>query len=555
VVVEAVVVTAPCLRADLSFHEQRYGAESSYVVKDIAAQRYFRFGLTEVHVMRAFDGRHTPQEIAALLVEQGMRISARAVEQFARKLASAGLLERTMAERTTLEMERLRADRRTRRKLFRGEALRMRWSFGDPDALLSRTLPYVRWMFTPAFLAASLVLFAIYLIVLGQRWPEYVGALQSSYSPTALTVGHVIVFIATALVVVLIHELGHAYTCKYFGGEVRELGFMLLYFQPAFYCNVSDAWSFPERRARLWVTAAGSWIQLVVAAVAAIVWYAAAPGTLVAEVSAAAMLVGGVMTLLTNMNPLLPLDGYFALTDWLDIPNLRQRAFAHVAWWIKRNLLRVEAPEPVAAPRERRVFFIYGTLAVAYVSLTFAVFAVLVSRWVGQAFGALGVFVVALAGVFAMRNNVAAWLRTTLFAIRSRSARRRLGSMRLGLLVLLVVVVGLVIPKAQTTAGAFVVRPASPDSVDVRIALANAGATRVRAGQVVHLISYADVSTPRTGRVSDASGGVEASVRMTRGEAWRPGVRGEARIELERSTLAGVVLSSLRQALRIDLWL
>src|SRR5215212_8805227 len=145
---------APCLRSDLSFIEQVYRGETSYVVKDVAAQRYFRFGQTEVRVMRAFDGRRTSRDIAALLVEHGTRISARAIEQFARRLADVGFLERTMAERTTLEIERLRAERRTRRQLFRGELLRMRWSFGDPDTLLSRTLPSIRWMFTPAFIIA-----------------------------------------------------------------------------------------------------------------------------------------------------------------------------------------------------------------------------------------------------------------------------------------------------------------------------------------------------------------------------------------------------------------
>ena len=77
----------------------------------------------------------------------------------------------------------------------------------------------------------------------------------------------------------MIHELGHGYTCKYFGGQVHEIGAMLLYFEPAFFCNVNDAWTFPELRARLWVTAAGSWIQLVVASLAAIVWWAVAART------------------------------------------------------------------------------------------------------------------------------------------------------------------------------------------------------------------------------------------------------------------------------------
>src|SRR5215213_23115 len=144
---------APCLRPDLAIVEQVFRGETSFVVKDPATQKYFRFRPVEMGVMRRFDGHRTPDEIAATLAAEGVRLTARAVEGFARKLASIGLLERTLAERTTVELERIRADRRRRRRpaLFRGELLRMRWSFGDPDEMFNRTLPSIRWMFSRGF--------------------------------------------------------------------------------------------------------------------------------------------------------------------------------------------------------------------------------------------------------------------------------------------------------------------------------------------------------------------------------------------------------------------
>ena len=146
----------PRLRPDLAIVEQVFRGETSFVVKDPATHKYFRFRPVEVGVMRHFDGRRTPDEIAAALAEQGLKLTGRAVEGFARKLASIGLLERTLAERTTLEVERLRAERRRRRRqsLFRGELMRMRWSLGDPDQMFNRTMPALRWMFTPGFVVA-----------------------------------------------------------------------------------------------------------------------------------------------------------------------------------------------------------------------------------------------------------------------------------------------------------------------------------------------------------------------------------------------------------------
>ena len=678
----------PCLRTDLSIVEQTYRGATSFVVKDLAAQKYYRFGANEIRVMRCFDGRRSFAEVARMLRDEGMRVSVAAVEGFARKLAGNGFLERTIEERTTLQMERLRAERqkRQRPRLFRGELLRMRWSFGDPDALLSRTLPAIRWMYTPTFIAASLVLFAAYCLIVGQGWHTFTSAVSATYALHNLTVAKVLLFWVMAALVILLHELGHGFTCKYFGGEVRELGFMLLYFQPAFFCNVSDAWSFPERRARLWVTAAGTWIQLLLASLAAIVWWAAAPGTVVANAAIAVMVVGGLTTVLTNANPLLPLDGYFALSDWMEIGNLRQRAFAHLRWWLRQHVFRLEAPEPPATARERRVFLLYGALASAYIATLFAFLASLAFGWAQRALGAAGVVFLILALAIATRKTIAEWARTVVLAVRAARARRpRFAGVVLGAAIVIVAL--LVAPWSVTTNGQFtaaatrtqsIVAPDSgvvadvfvvggehvaagarllrlvdraldekllvagraidslsraemaarargaiaeesrlaaergaaaaalsafeerasrltiralasgtvatlrpeelsgrlvlagdslltlitSDSVELRIALPNAGSVRVQPGQLVHAVSYADVGHPWTGEIStiaagaesgaDRGGVVEVRARRIADNVWRAGSSGEASIVLRRSTVFGALWWKARQLLRSD---
>jgi hypothetical protein len=674
----------------VSIIEQVFRGEKGYIVKDAASLRYFRFGEAEVRVMRAFDGSSDVGAIAQRLAADGMRISARAVEAFVGTLAAAGLLERTVAERSTLQLERLRAERRQRRRpaLFRGELLRMRWSFGDPDRLLDRALPYIRWMFTPTFVAASVVLLLVYLVVLVGRWDAFTSAFGATFSLQSLTLGTVVIFYVTSTLVILIHELGHGFACKHFGGEVRELGVMLLYFQPAFYCNVSDAWSFPERRARLWVTAAGAWIELVVASIGALVWWLAEPGTFVATVALTVIVIAGAMTILTNANPLIPLDGYFALSDWLEIPNLRQRAFAHFSWHVKRRLFRIDLPEPAASARERRVFLLYGTLSFAYVTALLTFVAVLVLGWAGRTSGGIGVAIVATVILALLRRAILEWSRTVVLALRTarakywqhrrRASRFAFGALAVGALLLLV-------PCSITAPGRLVVHPlelraivapdsgvaegiyigegarvearapvallvnrsldaavfaaartvdslaiaegtvraagrsasaarlaverrsalarlealalrsdalrlrapskgvavtprpemlvgrrfeagdtllllARLDSVEVRVALTGAGATRVEPGQVVHLLSYVDVGNSYSGRVRELSaagvdGVVEARLLMPATEVWRPGARGEASVEIARSTLAGALWWNLRRRLRVDLWL
>lgn len=677
----------PKLRGDLVFVEQVYRGEPSYIVKDPTTHKYFRFRPVEVFIMQTYDGRATPDQLAAGLAAEGIPVSARALEGFADKLNALGLLERSLAERTTLELERLRAERHRRRSLFRGELLRMRWSAGDPDALLTRTLPYVRWCFSRGFVLASLALFAAYFVVLGAAWPEFSRALTAVYAPSALTAGTVAVVVLTGFTIIVIHEFGHAYTCKHFGGAVHEMGFMLMYFQPAFYCNVNDAWSFPTLRSRLWVTAAGGWIQFACAGLAALVWWVAVPGSLIWEIALAAVITGGGTTIVTNMNPLLPLDGYFMLSDWLEIPNLRLRALSYAGWWVRRHVFRLDLPEPPASDRERRIFVIYGALAAIYIAGLLGLTAAILLGWAGRAFGTVGVGLAPLLVLALARGPLLAWSRTALLALRTHRAAlrshpwgRRIGAAAVGLLLL-----GLVVPWPISVRGAFQALPVTslvamapdsgivvdvlvregtrvssgeplarirnlalerhwaaalgavdslaaeeararaagnsaaaerlaasgaaaagrlaalrqerealtlrarrpgivltprpeeqlgrrvdsgdtvlvlgdPDSVELRIALADGGAPLVRANQPVRLLSLADVAHPLTttllGTAPAADGGhrVEGRARVA-AAGWRPGITGEASVRLRRSNLFGAIWWGIRKRVRQDLLL
>ena len=158
----------PRLRTDLILVEQTYRGEQSFIVKDPSTRKYFRFRPVEVTVMRALDGRRTLGEAAAALMEEGVKVSATALGRFAEKLKTMGLCERTLRESSVLLIERLRAQRRVRLRSgrFKGDILRLRWSMGDPDRLMDRTIPYLRFLFTRRCLTISVALFAVYFVIL-----------------------------------------------------------------------------------------------------------------------------------------------------------------------------------------------------------------------------------------------------------------------------------------------------------------------------------------------------------------------------------------------------
>ncbi len=525
----------PALRAGVAVLEMRVRGETHFVVKEPDGGRYLRMGAVEGRVLRLFDGLRSPADVARQLAADGVRISVATVEAFARTCARKGLLERTTAERSILQLERLRAERHRRRSLFRGELLRMRWSMGDPDALLRRALPYLRWCFTRAFVVASIVLLLAAALLVASSSGRFGAELGSLLAPAKLTGGRLLLVWTVLATITLVHELGHAVACKRFGGEVREMGFMLMYLQPAFYCNVNDAWSFPRLAARLWVTAAGVWIEIVFAAVAAIVWWVAQPGTLLADGALLTVFFGCGFAILANANPLLPFDGYFALSDWLGVPNLRQRGLAHWGWWVRRHALRLDVPEPVVAADERRLLLRYGALASAYIALSLAVTVVLVTVWATRRAGPLGVLPGLLLAVVALRATLGGWGATLRDAARLHGgsvvrwlAGRQRRRAAVALLVLLLVAA--VTPWPVRTGGTFTATSATSTTAAVATepgvvtAVLVREGDRVAAGQALVLLTDFDAL-----RLRDSLGREAA---LLDAGALRARARGDAAAEL-----------------------
>src|SRR5262249_13935290 len=194
----------------------------------------------------------------------------------------------------------------------------------DPDPLITWLAPRLWFVWTRAFLVLSAgCILAAGVVV----WLNRAEVASSARGALRWETG-VWVFL-TLLAVGILHEFAHGLTCKHHGGEVREIGFLLLFFMPGFYCDVSDAWLFKEKSKRLWVTFAGGYFELFLWALAVCAWRLTLPGTLPHQLAFVVVSVCGVQTLF-NFNPLIKLDGYYLLSDVLEVPNLQQRAGDHV---------------------------------------------------------------------------------------------------------------------------------------------------------------------------------------------------------------------------------
>jgi multidrug resistance efflux pump len=344
-------MSEPSLRADLiiSRHETSDGA--SYVVKDPLTRRFFRFRDPEYAIARRLNGA-TPLDVVAREVSAELDVDADAegLKPFVEQLRRLGLLQTDQPASS----EHGHAHRRVA-----GSLLYIRLKAFDPDRLFNRLVGKVGFFFTRWFVVLSLATLVVAFGITFSYWDEIVRDFGRLYRFDALLLAWV-----TVLLVTTAHEFAHGLTCKHFGGEVREIGFLLLYFQPAFYCNISDAWLFPEKSKRLWVTFAGAYFELFVWSLATLIWWVTEPDIWLNFVAMIVMATSGIKSFF-NLNPLIKLDGYYLLSDWLEIPNLRQRSVAYLKARIKR-LLGSTAGEIMASRRDRRIYLTYGVLAVTY---------------------------------------------------------------------------------------------------------------------------------------------------------------------------------------------
>jgi len=387
---------------DLRVARETRGGEEVAVLHDPAHDEYFQLGIVEFELAQAFDGTRDLEAVRLARAAHGSEPpSLENLVTFAEQLAEAHLLLPVEgAHAPDAFAPRPRPRRTWWRRLLHIEIAALR-----PETFFDRLAPHLRWFFSaPAFAAGTgLVLMATW-VVLGS-W----GQLRSGLSSISTEAPWVVVWILYGMVVV-VHEMAHGFACAHFGGRVRAMGFLLLYGKPCAYCDVSDAWLLPKS-ARLWIMAAGSLVELGMWAAAALVWRVTAPETLLHRGALVILALCGVGTLL-NFNPLLKFDGYYMLSDGLEIPNLRERAFRDLG---RRFLHR---PRDPATARERRVFWIYGVAALAYSTLVIGFLAARLHGWMVSTWGTAGSFAfwgtvsaVAARPLFRSTTLVVAWLR------------------------------------------------------------------------------------------------------------------------------------------------
>jgi putative peptide zinc metalloprotease protein len=354
----------PRLRSHAALHRHQYRGKIWYVLQDRANERFHRFSLAAFSFIGLMDGQRTIQNIWDLAAS---RLGDNAptqpeVVQLLSQLHAADMLQCDIPPDTAELLAR--SDQLRQRKRQRRLMNFFAWQFPlfDPERLLQQVAPLVRPLFSwwGALLWCLLVVSAV--LVGASHWSDLTADLIDRMTvPQNLALLWLLFPAIKAL-----HEFGHAFAVKVFGGEVHEMGLMLLVLSPVPYVDASASSAFADKWQRVVVGAAGMLVELVLASIAMFVWVSVEPGT-VRTLAYNTIFIAGFSTVAFNANPLLRFDGYYMLADLLEIPNLRQRAHAHLGHLCERHLFGCDdVSAPPATAGERGWFVAYAITSFVY---------------------------------------------------------------------------------------------------------------------------------------------------------------------------------------------
>ena len=406
----------PRLRLHAQVHRQRARGAVWYVLQDHQTGNHFRVSAAAHALLALMDGRRTVADIVDRLARHmgAERPSHGEAVRLLVQLHQSDLLA-TPLPPDLAELDR-RAGKQSRRRQWARlrNPLAIRIPLWDPDKFLTATLPVARLLAHPATLVLALAIVIAGAVLAAMN----AGALVSNVADRVFAADNVFALLLLYPLAKGLHEAGHAYAVKLGGGDVHEIGIMVLVLFPVPYVDASGSAGFPDAWRRVTVSAAGMLVELVIAGLASIAWTLLDPG----PVRAAAldlMVLCGVSTLVFNGNPLLRFDGYYVLSDLIAVPNLDTRSRKQLLYLLRRYLLGMRDQQGAAeVPGEAGWLAGYGIASLAYrMAMVFTIGLIVATKMF-----ALGV-VLALASVGQMA--VLPVFRGLRFLARGRELRGR----------------------------------------------------------------------------------------------------------------------------------
>ncbi len=351
------------LRTHVKARRQYFRGEKWFVLYDPFSNQFFRLRPAAYDFVARLTLDRTVEEVwkESLTHNPDEAPGQEDVLQILSQLHHTSLLQYRSTGDTNQLFERYRKRRQKEISSSFLNIMFARLPLWDPDEFLKRTKLIGRILFGPL---GGLVWIAL-VFMAGKLAIENAGALWDQRQGILAPGNLALLYLSFAFTKVF-HELGHAYVCRRYGGEVHTMGIMLLVFTPVPFVDATAAWSFRNKWQRIYVGAAGMMVEILIAAIAVFVWANTGPG-MIHSLAYNVMFTASISTIIFNANPLLRFDGYYILSDGLDIPNLHPRSSRQLSHWFEKYVFGYsKSLSPANNTFESWNLGIFGVLSQAY---------------------------------------------------------------------------------------------------------------------------------------------------------------------------------------------
>ena len=336
----------PALRQELALHRgpRLRDGQPSWTLHDPVRNQFFQLDWLSFEILAHWQ-LGSAEQIAAVIADQTtLQAEPEDITALLEFLQRNELVHQPGANQSAEMARRANASRPSALSWLLHNYLFFRVPLLRPDALLAWLLQRLGFIFGAGFAWATALALLGGCALVYRHWELFRNSLVDTISPSGL-----VNYAITLVCVKLLHEFGHGLVAKRHGCRVPTMGLAFMVLWPMPYTDTNEAWKLADRWQRLQIASAGMATELIVAAWATLAWGLLPDG----DLRSAAFLLATttwVSTLLVNCSPFMRFDGYFVMSDFLEMPNLHARAFALARWRLRETLFNIGAEPPEQFP-------------------------------------------------------------------------------------------------------------------------------------------------------------------------------------------------------------
>jgi len=307
--------------AEVKVFRLRWGNDYAMLAR-ADRELHYRLEVWEAELLPKMDGTRTVGDLVIERMEEGGGLDAEPVTDLVLALYSGGFLDPAPIPTDELIADRLDPSSPGRKKLKRfGKTLSIDWKGADRLVRFS-----YRYILRPFFWWPVALVSGVLAIAGLAAFFDVHAAGEFSLSDTSPPAESAIL-LALSFFITFMHELGHSVVISHYDRKVKSAGFMIYFGAPAFFVEATDSLML-ERRQRILQASAGPFAELIVAGLAALAVFVFPDGPMADLLYKFALL--NYLVIFLNLIPMLELDGYWILSDLIQVPDLRPRSLQFI---------------------------------------------------------------------------------------------------------------------------------------------------------------------------------------------------------------------------------